>query len=448
MRRPVTALFPLLILAAACGPADRTSETVPAVDAGAGDGEDPNEGNVTLTGTVWAPGNAPGMVPPGHEIPVSGAVVYVALDRPEPISQTVECVPCTEAPASGVVTDAKGNFVLSVAPGTYWLVVQKAQFRLEQQLVITPQTVLTHEQTTLPSLHDPDNGMWIPRIALVLGYSGDPMETILGKMGIGEVDASGAFIATSAAGKFDLYEAGSRSLAGAMPVETLVKDLDKMLQYHIIFFPCAVGDRDELLAQSDVQRNIRDYVAMGGRMYVADWAGDWADNIFPEQIQLAGTTYDTPATAYDRAADIWFPAQFGNANAFPSYTSFASISEPGLAEWLDGQMGAGGEISAEAIQVVGNYNRIFDLHEVEIGTDMMGQPVIDAPVTYVSGTAPGWDNEIKPLMATYEPVGCGRVMYSTFHTTSDEHVGLLPQERVLLYLLLEIGVCKDDPVVE
>ena len=444
MRRlaPVLALFAL-----ACGPSDRTTPTVDAVDGGAG-GTD-GEGAVTLTGTVWAPGNGPGQAVPGHEIPVANALVYVSTVRPPPIVQQVECTLCVEAPSNSIVTDAKGNFTLTVNQGTYWLVVQKAQFRLEQQLVVTPQTVLRPEQTTLPSVHDPDNGQWIPRIALVLGYSGDPMESILGKMGIGQVDGSGAYVSGSAAGRFDVYTNGGRSIgASEQPVSALVQSLDTMLQYHVIFFPCATADTIDVLQDEAVLKNVRDYVAAGGRLYVSDWSAEWVDNVFPTQVQLAGDSNDTPPPAYDPATDTWNPELFGDADASPSYTSQAGVVEPTMAEWLDGQVGAAGTITAESIQTLANYNRIHSLHDVELGTDDMGQPVVDSPKVYVTGTAPGWDSEVKPLTVTYEPAGCGRVMYSTFHTTSSAHVGLLPQERILVYLLLELGVCKDDVVVD
>ena len=451
MRRlaPVLALF-----MAACGPSDRTTPTVDAVDGGPGSGED-SEGAVTLTGTVWAPGNGPGQAVPGHEIPVANALVYVSTVRPPPIAQEVECTLCVEAPSNSIVTDAKGNFTLAVNPGTYWLVVQKAQFRLEQQLVVTPQTVLRPEQTTLPSVHDPDGGMWIPRIALVLGYSGDPMESILGKMGIGEVNASGAFVGSSAAGRFDLYTSSSRSIGmSEQPVEALVEDLDTMLQYHVIFFPCAVADTIDILGDEAVLRNVRDYVAAGGRLYVSDWSAEWVDNVFPTQVQLANddepVPNDTPPPAYDPQTDTWNPELFGAADAdvARSYTSQAAVVDPTMAEWLDGQVGTDGPITASAIETLANYNRIHSLHDVELGSDDLGQPVVDSPKVYVTGTAPPWDSEVKPLTVTYEPAGCGRVMYSTFHTTSSAHVGLLPQERILVYLLLELGVCKDDVVVD
>ncbi len=39
--------------------------------------------------------------------------------------------------------------------------------------------------------------------------------------------------------------------------------------------------------------------------------------------------------------------------------------------------------------------------------------------------------------------GCGRMMFSTYHTTESAHLGLTPQELILLYVILEIGVCHD-----
>lgn len=444
MKRPLACA---LLALCACGPADRTSPSEFAVDAG-GEGGGGESGVARVTGTVWAPGNAPGMVPPGHEIPVAGAMVYFGRVKPEPIPQRVECVPCVEAPPSAQITDAKGSFELHPAPGTYWLVVQKAQFRIEQQIVITSDQVLGAEFTTLPSIHDPEHGKWIPHIALAAGDY-DAMESILGKMGIGAVGPDGTFIPQSASGAFDVYSnGGAIDNVAKGRLTALVRDLDKMMNYHIIFIPCAGDSNRAALRDPDVLRNIREYVRAGGRLYVTDWSGEWADNVFPEQIQLKGAV-DTPATAYNAALDRWDTTKFRNADGSPPYSSpDAEAVDPDLARWLDGQVGGyGWPIDASAFLVEGNWDHIAALHDVEVGVDSEGQPIIDAPRPYVTGSD-GTAGGKKTLTATFEPTGCGRVLYSTYHTTESTHVGLEPQERVLLYLLLEIGVCKDDPVVE
>ena len=79
-----------------------------------------------------------------------------------------------------------------------------------------------------------------------------------------------------------------------------------------------------------------------------------------------------------------------------------------------------------------------------------GQPVIDMPKAWVTGSNSGplgGGGAKKPLTVTFEPAGCGRVLYSTYHTTEGAHLGLFPQERILLYLIMEIGVCSDNPVI-
>ena len=80
---------------------------------------------------------------------------------------------------------------------------------------------------------------------------------------------------------------------------------------------------------------------------------------------------------------------------------------------------------------------------------MNRQPVIDTPKAWVTGSnsGPFGGGARHPLTVTFEPAGCGRVLYSTYHTTETAHAGLYPQERILLYLIMEIGVCSDNPVI-
>ncbi len=189
MRRPILLILSCLFAAvAACGPSLRGDDD--GDDDGTGDGG--NTGCTGdcgyLTGRVWAPGNAPGMVPAGHEIPIFGALVYLTLNRPAPIPQQVYCESCLNRPGA-VASDHDGNFNLGpIRPGAYWLVIEKGQFRLEQQITIeVGERALPQAMTTLPSELDPQSGKTIPRIAMVVG-SYDSLEDILGKMGLGTVD--------------------------------------------------------------------------------------------------------------------------------------------------------------------------------------------------------------------------------------------------------------------
>lgn len=448
------ALLCTIVLVASCGPNGRGDDT------GGGGVDAPYTGPTgTLRGRVWAPGLAPGMTAPGEEIPVAGASVYLTSARPAPIPSGVYCEPCQQAPQGAVLTDSKGNFELPGAmPGKKWLVIQKAQFRLEQQLDVTTDDVtLPDAQTTMPSVNDPDNGKWIPHIAIAAG-SYDHLQNIFGKMGIGTVDANGEY--TGTAGKLDLVDNGGNTLGTpAGTLAQLAADPVKLATYHIVFVPCSGDSYTAALRDQNVLKNLRDYVKKGGKLYVTDWSGEWMDNVFPEQIELGesfggfGDRIDTPATAYLGSNDSWNTSQFGTADGDAYDSNDADAVDPGLAAWLGAQKGpspsgSSGPIDAHHFSAVDNWNFVASLHPVQVGMNN-GQPVMDMPKTWVTGSngGPLGGGTRHALTVTFEPAGCGRVVYSTYHTTESTHAGLYPQERILLYLIMEIGVCSDNPVI-
>ena len=75
---------------------------------------------------------------------------------------------------------------------------------------------------------------------------------------------------------------------------------------------------------------------------------------------------------------------------------------------------------------------------------------LDDPKAWITGSD---DQGHGPhaLAVTYEPTGCGKVLYSTFQTSgadaSESHAGLMPQERVLLFLIMEITACTSGPIL-
>ena len=445
----------MVFVAFGCGPSSRDGGG----DDHAGVDAPYNGPTGILRGRVWAPGLAPGMTAAGEEIPVAGAAVYLTGTRPPPIPNGVYCEPCQVAPAGSVVSDPTGAFVLPEAiPGHRWLVIQKGQFRLEQELdVTTADLTLDNTQTTLPSHMDQANGKWIPRIAIAAG-SYDHLENILGKMGLGTVDASGVFDGT--AGQLDLADNGGTTLGVSIgSFDALVRDPAKLATYHIVFVPCSGDNNTAALRDQQVLKNLRDYVKAGGKLYVTDWSGEWMDNVFPAQVQLGGTAFgdaiDTPASAYTKATDAWTTSQFGNADGDAYDSNDADAIDPSLAAWLGAQRGptpssaTSAAINPHHFEAVDNWNFIQQLTQIQIGVDTNGQPVMDTPKAWVTGTnsGPFGGGTRHPLTVTFEPAGCGRVMYSTYHTTEGGHRGLYPQERILLYLIMEIGVCSDNPVI-
>lgn len=424
------------------------ADSAPDFDAG------PRVGLAQINGTVWAPGNAPGMVPVGEEIPVFGALVRVLRDRPAAIPQNTYCEQCIETSGLATATDHQGRFVLSnITPAeNYWVVIEKGQFRIERQITLVENEVITLDQTvtTLPSIHNSAAGDWVPRIAIATGNY-DALEDVLGKMGLGSTDGSGAYTSGPGSEAIHFYANGGESFPGMMgELDSLVRDLGRMLQYHVIFIPCASDSNTSALQDQAVLRNLREFVAAGGKLYVTDWSGEWMDNVFPEHVQL-GDGDDTPGSAYDRGSNSWNTSLFGDADGSLYDSHNAEVIDPDLFSWLDGQFGPTAEgapetYSAAHFSVVDNWNTIENLPTVEVGVDMEGLTVFDTAVGYVIG---GEDESTpkKPLTVTFEPAGCGRVLFSTYHTTPDSHVGLVPQERILLYLIMEIGVCKQGPIL-
>ncbi len=453
--------FVIAIVMVACGPNVRDYDPNADGDGGAGaGGADANFGPTgTIVGTVWAPGQAPGVAAANQEIPVFGALVYLSVARSAGIPQETYCERCVDPPGGYVATDHKGNFSLTgIRPDTYWLTIQKGQFRLEQQVVVSPSVSLTlpPAATTLPSRQDPANGMWIPKIAMAVGNF-DDLEDILGKMGMGQVDSTGRYVASSSVGIIDIYDNGGSGFDGITTMgslEYLVSDLSRLLQYHILFIPCAGSDNTSALQSQQNLKNIRDFVAAGGKLYVTDWSGEWHDNVFPKQVELLGSSNDTPASAYDPVTDTWNTSQFGSSNGSLYNSDNAEAADSDLHTWLNGQVGPTAEnissastYNASNMVFEDNWNTIESLNQVQVGADDEGLPIYDTPKAWVIG-GNGNSTPKKPLTVTYEPAGCGRVLFSTYHTTASTHVGLAPQERVLLYLIMEIGVCKSGPIID
>jgi hypothetical protein len=433
----------VLVALVACGPSTGGNGDDDDGDGGSG-GPDAYLGDVgTLTGTVWLPGHSPTQAP-SDPIPVSGAVVYLTTVRPDPIPQQVFCERCVDAPSSAQYSAYDGAFSLNAVPGTYWLVIQKGQWRLEQQITVGPGPLaLTDAQTTLPSDHDPANGLWIPKVAIVLGTN-DNIEDVLGKVGFDSLNGN------------DFVDVPGEEVTVFTSASQLLGSLDTLRQFHIVFFPCNVGIDDggvpELSNQAALD-NVRRYVSEGGKLYVTDWSGEVMDRPFPPQITLGDSGADSTGT-YDPINFGGTLTTMGDSNG-SSYTSNdAEAVDDDLNAWLGTQIAptplsdTPTPIDPNLFAVAGNWNWISALTAVQTGVDEESLPIYDEPYAWVIGSGPSTGGQKKPLSVTFEPTGCGRVLFSTYQTANGNHVGLHPQERVLLFLIMEIGVCSDAPIVD
>ena len=423
-------------------------------------------GTASITGTVWMPANNPtALSNASHAIPVFDALIDISSTQPVLLERGVSCTECFLPSQNHALSNHDGTFSLNgIAGGDYWVTITKSGFRRSFEITIADDELiaLDETQTTLPSFHDPEQGAEIPSIALVTGNY-DLLENMLGKMGMGQLSVGGQFIWGSEQGIFDVYDGYTSS--GNVSVEYLLLDIELMSQYQVILFPCSSGrifGGSLAVYPPIVWQNIRDYISRGGKMFVTDWSGEYVDNIFPEQMtfvdggMFGGGVIDTPASAWD--GTTWDANQFGTADGDPSYdVHHAYAMDDNLRAWLTGQEGPIsnsdiGSINAEDFLIIYAGTQIQSTQAVTIGTDDEGQPVVDTPKVYVVGDVDGFPANCpgagcKPMTVTFEPVGCGRVMYSTYHTTHEAHEGLLPQERILMYLMMELGACKSGPII-
>jgi hypothetical protein len=445
---------------ASCGPSTRPAGTGSGSGSGSGSNDCPS--CAVLTGRVWAPRWAPGDVPPGQEIPIFGAMVYVSATKPDPIPEHVYCSACIDAPQGGVLTGHDGSFTLSVQPGHYWLVVQKGGFRSEREVdLVQGPLALAAADTTLPSRQDPADGQSIPRIAVAYGNF-DAVADILAKMGIGTLgmtdkdpNVSGVDNGDSSA-ELTFYTYGGTS---ATSVHYLVSNLAEMEKFHIIFFPCSTAVDDTLLSNQTVLKNIRQFVAEGGKIYVTDWSGETADRAFPPQLELGDDGFSTDIDSvgdYDPTALTGTLSLAGTADGTLYTAADGNVVDSDLAAWLGLQVGPDEDDPTPHIytpshfSVVDNWNWIKALHSHDKGTDASGATVYDDPKAWVTGSDDS-NHGPHPLAVTYEPTGCGKVLYSTFQTSgadaTEAHMGLMPQERILLFLIMEISACTQNPVI-
>lgn len=383
-----------------------------------------------LRGYVWAPNG---------EIPVSGALVYTTPTAPEGVPQHVYCAECRELGPDdhSVATGPDGSFSLgTIAADAKYLVVTKGQFMRVTEIALTEgdDITLPDEDTTLPAVNEPEQGLYIPRIAIGDG-SFDRLEDALAKFGLGDtsiMDMEERLVPGTE--PFDLYDNGRDPTQDGLTSQgtfgELVADPERLAQYHIIFLPCSGEEYLDVLDDEQNVQNIRDWVEAGGRWYVSDWSNEWLIRIFPE---------------YQRLHDDGFGTDLG------SYDALANILDEGLLKWLEAIPEGLRDINPlndeshptlsdlPNVMTVDNWSAVVAAPQVLV-EDENGQKVNVGHKVWLEGDGLGLG--VHPLTVTGQ-FGCGKIQFTSYHTAEFfDYVGLSPQELVLIYTILEIGTCQ------
>ena len=361
-----------------------------------------------LKGQVFAPEGT---------IPISGALVYLTSTMPEPIPNGVYCDRCVKI-AKGVsytYSGPGGEFDLSAyAVGSYQLVVQKGAFRRVRPFqVVAGSSVVPRELSTLPGKSDKSHGDDIPKMAVMVG-AWDAIENSLAKLGLGNVNGKGQLDRSSAS--FDLFENAFPPNPKAKDPQKLLNDPAILSQYQIVFLPCSGSDgvtcNDNQPGAPGVQKNLQDFVAAGGKLYATDYSYEYVRQPWPAYVDWQ-----------DEQSSL------GSACQATAYDAPATIEDKGLGDWL-------GAIGISKVVLKQNWTTVEKVSSVAT-TDLDGKPVNVTPKVWVTGETPSGP---RPSTLSFER-GCGRVLYSTYHTEGTGGAQLLPQEKALLYVLLEVSVC-------
>ncbi len=371
----------------------------------------------TLTGVVKAPEGTIG---------ISGALVYVVATAPDPIPSGVYCDECVKLESGTPYTfsNADGSFSLgATSTGSLYLVVQKGQFRRVRPINVTPGAVAVPlASTTLPKKTDNAAGDTIPHMAIVNG-AWDKIELSLAALGLGTVINNagplhiekGVDIATA---PYDFY-AGAPSLSPGSKGDytKILSDYSVLSQYHVIFLPCSWSNQTtcnvtQPSTDPKVKQNLQQFVKAGGKLYATDYSYEFVRQVFPGYVDWKE----------EKAA-------VGSACLPGSWDGAASSPDKGLTDWLGAQ-------GITTFTVQQNWTALDSVH-AQMTTDGKGAPLLETPKIWVNANASGYGT--IPTTVSFQQA-CGRVLYSTYHTEGTA-TGLLPQERALLYILLEVGVC-------
>jgi len=411
-RRMATALLAALalVLVAGCGGDGGR-------DGDADDDDDDSGGpRGSIGGTVLAPNGT---------TPIAGALVYLTTgDAPE-IPGSVFCYECDDMTGKAwVLTNPDGTWQMENVAAREWnLVARKGMFRRQRAVTVDANEHLDVpvSLTTLPGEASADGLDRIPNYAVLLSQPDETFK-LLGKFGMAQMSGSDVVWGTET---FDAFN-DNVSQPGYPPSTELFSDQQTIDGYHMIFLPCYGTGVGLSFADSRTEM-IRSYVSAGGKVYNSCCVSFWSERSFPDYVDFYG---DDSAWAWD----------IGRVSSTALSTQGA-IADLGLRDWLQVVSPAS---NLDSFPFVYGYTKIDGVDSVH-GHGVEEDDYWVHPRTWVTGSA---DDvyQASPLMVTYSH-DCGKVFYSVYETSQNK-AEITPQEYVLLYIILEIGVCEGEYTVE
>ncbi|MCK9460512.1 MAG: carboxypeptidase-like regulatory domain-containing protein [Proteobacteria bacterium] len=366
----------------------------------------------TIQGVVLAPNG---------DFPVSGALVYVTSGDAVPIEDNAYCYECDDMTGKKwTLSGADGSWSITGAPaGTRNLVTRKGFFQRQREIEIVADTVtdIPAETTTLPSADGGEGLDVIPNYAVLLN-TWDQQHNLLAKLGLGELDGSGNLLYGTE--QFDIFNDDESTGTYAWS-SALFADQGTLDHYHMVFFPCTSSYNGVAFVNNHATM-LQAYVNAGGKMYSSCCTALWNVAPFPGYIDYYGDDS---------------PDQFDIGRITSSaYSTTGETLDPEMAAWLE----IVSVSDASSVPFNNGYVKIDGLNDVDDGHGLEDDGFWVKPKQWIvdNGSYPG-----SPLIVTYN-WDCGKVFYSVYETSHDSGTAISPQEYVLLYVILEVGVCEGE----
>lgn len=388
--------------------------------------------NTSISGTVFAPNGT---------LPLNGVTVYVNRDPLPPFNEGVQCDRCNPTlPGSAVaqtVSDAQGHFKLDNVPvgDNIPLVITTGKWRRQVTIPTVSQcadTAIGAGETRLPKNKSEGD---IPKIALTTG-SADSLECLVRKLGIDDSEITPA----GGTGRIHFYNGNGVSNAGGNLTDaTDLWDTTAALSaYDIAFFSCEGGQRDNTKSQNALNA-VRDYAAVGGRVFMSHWHNIWIGGNFE-----SGNG--------NRAVPEWKAlATWDGGDGNPGNPIFIDeVSNPKGMLFADWMVNVGGSATRGQIsQTPGTERRTaltLDTSKAERWVQTMNasdNPAVGGPQMFQFTTP----IEAQPAER------CGKVVYTDMHVSGNGSPGgtypnscgnnldLSGQEKALAFMFFDIGSC-------
>lgn len=427
-----------------------------------------------ISGRVITPGRNDGET--ANQVGVPNAVVYILRNNdvaelpaiPSGIpADGMSCDRCEDQKLGpvlvGTTTDSTGRFTLegTIPVGAeFTLVVKVGRFRRAVKHTLPASaacettmlpTALPANPTRLPRTMTDGIAVNIPNVAVSTGEV-DAMECVLEKMGI----ADSEFGNPGTQKRVHLYRGGRTATGTGASIDSstpqdnaLYGNLARLLSYDILIADCEGGNAwDQSFTQRDASgANVREYVNRGGRMFASHLSFTWlsANGAQPYDGQNPVATGLDPAATWDDMVDS---TSATGACVIASGRPQASPRIQNFSDWASAE----GIVTPPATSFTISQPRS---HVTKLG------PATEEFVYRTDGTARTQQFSFNTPYAAPSSAVCGRVAYSGFHVAaSDDNSGmqfadavfpkhcvgnLSPQEKVLLYMLFDLGACIGTP---